>query len=282
MEILDTQKFTSDAPDISILIPAFNQSMLLAQSLPVLVSRLKSATFSFEILISDNASSDDSWKICSHWSTNTKETRAFLQRTNLGFLGNIRFLVNNSTGKFVIFLGCGDLINVSLLNRVVPLLIEVQPHSLVSGVAAHLSAESRHEPPTQSPINTTRLRSLSKNAPYQEAISGNIFANRNGELSHQLARDFHTGDIWPHIEIQIAAYLHGEIILRTESNLVSMMQDSESWYNDVALTRKIFRRHLMLLLPHSLKSLGFLIKTLSLLTVGLWNLFRAGRTTHQE
>jgi glycosyltransferase involved in cell wall biosynthesis len=258
--------------DFSILIPAFNQSTALEQSLPFLVGNLLTAKFSFEILISDNASTDDTWRICKDWSKSTKEIKVFLQRTNLGFLGNIRFLANNSTGNFVIILGCGDLLSVSLLNAIMPLLIEGQPHSLVCGVGTHRSIDWGLEPVIEGPIKTTKLCMLSKNAPYQEAISGNIFGNGNGELSRQLARDFQTGDVWPHLEIQMEAYLDGETILRTEANLVSMMQDSKSWYNNQALSRSFYRRHLVLLLPNSFKSVGLLVKTLSLLTVGLWSL----------
>lgn len=272
MEILEPSGQVTHGPDVSFLIPAFNQATALERSLPVLLKELQSATFSFEILVSDNASTDETWSICRHWSRSDGSVKAFHQGQNLGFLGNLRFLSGKSTGSYLFFLGCGDLLSISRLNLLVPILKETGPHSLVSGVATHETLEDYLDPPINATLKIVKLSRLSKNVPYQEAFSGNIFRNVNRELDIYLQRTFRSGDVWPHVEIQISAFLEGKTVLRTPENLVSMMQDQISWYNDVGEQRRVFLAHLRVLLPHIMKSTGFLVKVVSLLTLGIWNL----------
>ena len=78
-------------PQISIGLPVYNGEKLLRKSLDSILSQ----TFSdFELIISDNASSDLTPDICKEYLKRDKRIRYVRQKKNLGVHGNYFFLVN--------------------------------------------------------------------------------------------------------------------------------------------------------------------------------------------
>ena len=65
MGIVDVKMVKSNVPKISVIIPVYNQSNLLRHTL----ESLKRQTFQdFELIVVDDASSDDSYEVASEYT----------------------------------------------------------------------------------------------------------------------------------------------------------------------------------------------------------------------
>lgn len=91
--------------DFSVIIPTFNRSSFLRKAL---FSVLRQKGVSFEIIVSDNASTDDTEKVVKEFKD--KRIKYFKNKENLGFSGNIKNCFSRSSGKYIFTLGDDDLI----------------------------------------------------------------------------------------------------------------------------------------------------------------------------
>lgn len=91
--------------DFSVIIPTFNRSNFLKTAIS---SVLRQTGVTFEIIVGDNASTDDTEKVVKEF----KDTRIkyFKNKENLGFSGNIKNCFSRSSGKYIFTLGDDDLI----------------------------------------------------------------------------------------------------------------------------------------------------------------------------
>lgn len=97
---------------LTICIPAFNDAAELAKTLSSLkqLASLQHQEIGsqLEILISDNASNDDTAALLSAFELSPIRVLKFRQDRNLGFRGNIEFLARQSSGTWILYLSCGD------------------------------------------------------------------------------------------------------------------------------------------------------------------------------
>lgn len=91
-------------PMVSICIPVFNGENFINDCIH---SALSQDYPSFELLISDNNSIDNTVKIIE--TNNDKRIRLLKNEVNIGMLGNFKKLVDNANGDYVIFLSHDDL-----------------------------------------------------------------------------------------------------------------------------------------------------------------------------
>lgn len=91
--------------DFSVIIPTFNRSRLLKRAIQ---SVLLQKEVSFEIVVGDNYSTDDTEKIVK--SFKDSRIKYFKNKKNLGFAGNIRKCLKRAQGKYIFTLGDDDLI----------------------------------------------------------------------------------------------------------------------------------------------------------------------------
>ncbi|MCL5432584.1 MAG: glycosyltransferase [Patescibacteria group bacterium] len=90
---------------ISIGIPVFNGSKTLTKTL----ESIKKQTFKkYEVLISDNHSSDDTGKIAQEFCRKDKRFKYIRQRKNIGPIENFLFLVKNTSGEYFTWLSDDD------------------------------------------------------------------------------------------------------------------------------------------------------------------------------
>lgn len=91
--------------DFSIIIPTFNRSKFLKKAIQSVLLQKK---ISFEIVVGDNCSTDNTEKVVKSF----KDSRIiyFKNNKNLGFAGNIRKCFKKAKGKYVFTLGDDDLI----------------------------------------------------------------------------------------------------------------------------------------------------------------------------
>ncbi len=92
-------------PPVSIGLPVFNGERDLVACLDSLLAQ----TFKdFELIISDNASTDRSNEICRAYASLDSRILYFRQSKNFGGLKNFRFVFERSRSEFFLWLGCDD------------------------------------------------------------------------------------------------------------------------------------------------------------------------------
>lgn len=94
-------------PCISIGIPVYNGDKYLKFTLE---SILQQNFKDFEIIISDNASSDQTESLCNHYQGIDKRIRYFRQNYNIGGVANFKYVFKNSRGKYFIWIAADDLL----------------------------------------------------------------------------------------------------------------------------------------------------------------------------
>ena len=94
----------SMAPRLSIGLPVYNSSTYVAESIEALLGQ----TFEdFELIISDNASTDDTGEICRRYEKLDSRVRYFRQSRNVGLAPNHNFCVTEARGELFKW-GAGD------------------------------------------------------------------------------------------------------------------------------------------------------------------------------
>lgn len=106
--IANANRITSEArPRISVLIPTCNYARFLPQAIE---SVLAQTTGDYELLISDDASSDDSAAVIEHYAALNSRIRYELHRTRLGMVQNWNHCLQRARGDYVKFLFGDDLL----------------------------------------------------------------------------------------------------------------------------------------------------------------------------
>jgi len=96
----------STRPPVSILVPSFNDAAHLDAALTSLAAQ---TVRSFEVVISDDASDDDSPRIAEAWATRDARFRACRSDRNLGMTENWNRALSESRGELVAKLDADDL-----------------------------------------------------------------------------------------------------------------------------------------------------------------------------
>ncbi len=119
----------SAAPRLSIGLPVYNGGRYLAKSLDALLGQ---SFEDFELIISDNASTDDTSEICRDYENQDARVRYCRQPRNIGSSPNHNFVVDAARGEFFKWASYDDLYARDLLERCVGAL-----HERPDAVLAH-------------------------------------------------------------------------------------------------------------------------------------------------
>jgi glycosyltransferase involved in cell wall biosynthesis len=84
-------------PRVSIGVPVFNGERYLAVTLDSLLAQTYTE---FELIISDNASTDATWQICERYAERDRRVRIVRNSENLGAAANYRRLVDLASGEY--------------------------------------------------------------------------------------------------------------------------------------------------------------------------------------
>lgn len=90
---------------ISIGIPTYNRAGSLKRTLELLQSQTYK---NLEIIISDNASSDDTGKICRQMTAKDQRIKYFKQAANVGMINNYQYVLRMSRGKYFMWAADDD------------------------------------------------------------------------------------------------------------------------------------------------------------------------------
>jgi glycosyltransferase involved in cell wall biosynthesis len=119
-------------PLVSIAIAAYNRAHLIDRTLD---SLLRQTVQDFEILISDDASSDGSRDVCERYAAADARIRYFRNGKRLGLGGNCSRVLSMTHGEFVILAGDDDIYEPNFLER---LLAEMRRFPSLSLVACRV------------------------------------------------------------------------------------------------------------------------------------------------
>ena len=131
-------------PLVTVGIPIFNGEKFIKRRLE---SILNQTYDNFEIIISDNASTDDTSKICQNIINEEENIHYHLQKKNIGYINNFNYLIKNASGKYFVMAGVDDLWEPTFLEKNVKIL-EVNENIVGSIGAVKMFGHSENPPKT--------------------------------------------------------------------------------------------------------------------------------------
>ena len=138
---MDSGKVPPASPKLSVLVPNYNYGRFLAEAL---TSVLEQSFTDFELVISDDSSTDNSPAIISDFATRDPRIRFTRQPTNLGLAENFNWCLARARGEYVKFLLADDkLAHPEALEHLVSALDKNANIVLVSATAQIIDARSQ-------------------------------------------------------------------------------------------------------------------------------------------
>lgn len=151
------------APRLSIGLPVYNGEAYLAESIDALLGQ---SYEDFELIISDNASTDSTAEICQRYAKQDPRIRYIRQPRNIGLSPNHNFVFQQSRGELFKWAAADDLYGRELLERCVSALDEhpdiVLAHCFEAAIDAdgNLTQSLAYPLTTDSPSAPERFRSI--------------------------------------------------------------------------------------------------------------------------
>lgn len=102
------------SPAISIGVPVYNGEKTLSAALDALLSQ---DFRDFEIIISDNASTDGTSSICREYTAQDSRIIYYRQDTNLGAVRNLKFVLSKARGEMFIWAASDDTRSIDFLKE---------------------------------------------------------------------------------------------------------------------------------------------------------------------
>ena len=109
----------ANTPKVTIGMPIYNGARHLAESLDSLLGQTYQ---NLEILVSDNASTDDTLAICGHYAAADPRIRILRQETNIGAARNWNFVAERANGEYFKWASANDVCKPTLLEACVGVL----------------------------------------------------------------------------------------------------------------------------------------------------------------
>ena len=108
-----------EQPKISIGLPIYNSEKFIHKR----IENLLTQTFTdFELIISDNASTDNSVKICKEFMKNDSRIKLYVQDHNIGQFKNYNFVLEQALGEYFVWIAADDLLLPKFLEKNVKIL----------------------------------------------------------------------------------------------------------------------------------------------------------------
>jgi glycosyltransferase involved in cell wall biosynthesis len=117
-------------PLVTIGIPTYNRASLLKRTLE---SVLNQDYENLEVVVSDNASTDETESVCRYYSNRDARLKYIQQSTNRGATANFTEVLENASGQFFMWLGDDDWIDPGYISSCVQQLISDPTIVLVCG-----------------------------------------------------------------------------------------------------------------------------------------------------
>ena len=119
-------------PNISVVIPAYNAAKFLSDAIE---SILKQTFQDFEVIVIDDCSTDDTWKVIKSFAKKDSRIRPYQNKQNLGIAGNRNKGVSLAKGKYLVWQDADD---ISLSMRLEKQFRFMEKHSEVGIVGGYI------------------------------------------------------------------------------------------------------------------------------------------------
>ena len=142
-------------------MPVYNGEQFIRAALD---SLLKQTFKNFELIISDNASTDNTELICREYLKNDSRIRYFKQDKNLGAANNFQFVLNKAKGKYFMWAAHDDLWKKDFILKCVSLLRH--DNLAIAAITRSIynkSAKNSGDSPLNSPVVLFRIAKFLKN-----------------------------------------------------------------------------------------------------------------------
>ena len=96
----------NNKPKVSVGMPVYNGAKYIREALDSLLSQTYA---DFELIISDNASTDGTQQICEEYACKDSRIRYVRQLNNLGALNNFQFVLNEAVGEYFMWAAADDI-----------------------------------------------------------------------------------------------------------------------------------------------------------------------------
>lgn len=126
-------------PLVSVCIPTYNRAKKLERAVYALVG---GSYKNLEIIISDNASSDETQSVCSALSTSDSRVKYFRHAENQGPTKNFEFARDQAAGKYFLWHGDDDYLDHDYIRTCVDELEREPSLMLASGLAAYHNGDN--------------------------------------------------------------------------------------------------------------------------------------------
>jgi glycosyltransferase involved in cell wall biosynthesis len=163
------------APTLSVGLPVYNGARHLARALD---SILQQTYGDLELIVSDNASTDDTADICATYAARDPRVRYYRQSQNIGLPGNWNFVVTLARGRYFKWASANDYLDPRSLAACVAML-EAAPEAVLAYSRTNLVEEGCYrlyadDLALTSPSPSERLRLLLDRLALNNAVSGVI------------------------------------------------------------------------------------------------------------
>ena len=184
-EINQNKKKSRDDVKVSIGIPVHNGEKFIQKKLD---SLLKQTHTNFEIIISDNASTDSTATICKDYQKKDSRIKYILQKRNLGVHKNYETLLENASGDYFLFAQVDNYFSATFLEKCAEIL-DSNPN--VVGCISKISIDKQYIDPFKKEKEILKNMGLRFRTLNPIPISG-TYENRIKEFLEFLKKDYDT------------------------------------------------------------------------------------------
>ena len=197
-------------PLVSIGVPVYNGARFLAQALDSLLGQ---TLHDFELIISDNASTDGTADICRDYAARDARIRYIRQASNIGAPRNWNFVAREASGRYFKWAGANDFCDPTMLEKCVAVLNADAGAVLCYGKTCIVDEETEKRKPfaydyaALDPRPSERFKTVLRSLVLNNAESGVIRLD--------VLRRTPLGRRYPHGDLVLMAELalHGRFVL---------------------------------------------------------------------
>lgn len=176
-------KQSKSKPLVSICIPVYNTERYIGEA----IESSQNQTYkNIEIIIVDNKSTDNTFKIIKKFQKKDNRIKLFQNKENIGMYPNFNETIKHSKGKFIKFLCADDILKPRCVERMVKPLIDDSSISLVCTNSDRISTDRKIIEEIEIPLAKEKKYSGKKVAKKALRLSINIC----GTPSHVLFRKY--------------------------------------------------------------------------------------------
>jgi glycosyltransferase involved in cell wall biosynthesis len=178
--LLPNAEITCEKPLLSICVSTFNRAHWLQHSIPHLLESTKKYGTLIEVLVVDNASSDDSSRLLNELKSNYN-FNLIINPINVGMLGNLAVTAKAASGEFTWILGDDDFIDPDAIESILKIIWNHPAINMIYANYSHINFE---------PDEFRDYLDLRKNSVLIEPDSASFYVERILEMSSKTENFF--------------------------------------------------------------------------------------------